>query len=557
MENTLLEPRPGRLVKLDDATYPIWVPDGCEYEHALVQKFIDFSFHYLRFPSGYGAFDPIVYADWQLDLIIRPLLGVIDKETQQRICRILFFLSARGNGKTTLAAAIGLFFLTSMGEPSPEVDLFALNRPQAQRMFKTAQTMVVNSRYLDDRLQIHRTEKKILYDATNGEMAVRSGDADSELGLNPSLALIDELLAQKNRALFAAVVTALGKRPGSTLMTMTTPSKRVESFAKTEYKRAAEIMSDRTLDYSYVPVIFETDKKNDPPGELETWIKANPAITSGFLNPNVLAQEWKAAEKDPQAMVDFEVFRLAQWQDAGHGFFNMREWDGNRREMPPIDYLRGLPCYFGLDMSALSDLTSMSILFVDDGHEWALWRHWTTQSALKSLNEWTANAFQQWIESPVVNCEVFDGDWIETGEVVDRMLEDFQIFEPVEIGMDQYRCREMYRHLGPKGANLPCQLLSQTGRMMQAATERLGNSVAANRLFHNGDPLARWAASNTKVIYTNEEYPKLVKGDPTESECRIDPIDAVNMCYDRWIADELKDLEEEELPSGVVSLSNR
>ena len=58
----------------------------------------------------------------------------------------------------------------------------------------------------------------------------------------------------------------------------------------------------------------------------------------------------------------------------------------------------------------------------------------------------------------------------------------------------------MYQKLGVEGG-LAVDHLSQTGRAMQAATERTQAMVGKRRLFHNGDPVARWCAQNTEVTY--------------------------------------------------------
>ena len=217
------------------------------------------------------------------------MFGVLD-ENGLRVCETVFLLAARGIGKTTLAAAVGLFGLTFLGVAAPEVDIFAVSREQADRVFECAVHFVHNSDELSTKLAVFQYKRKIEYAAVSGVMVVRSGDAEAELGHNPSMVLFDELLAQKNRQLWDTVTTSMGKRPEGLLMVLTTPSVKVETFARLEYDNAKRILEERSLDRSYLPVIFESDPEDDPWDEA-TWHKACPALKSGFLDINIYRRE--------------------------------------------------------------------------------------------------------------------------------------------------------------------------------------------------------------------------------------------------------------------------
>ena len=103
---------------------------------------------------------------------------------------------------------------------------------------------------------------------------------------------------------------------------------------------------------------------------------------------------------------------------------------------------------------------------------------------------------------------VHPGNWIDAGQVADQVADDYDVFTPWEIGLDMHRSREMNRLLGEEGSGLPVKLLSQTGKMMQAATERIQALVEAGKLRHNGDKISRWAAANCEVKYDPFNFPK-------------------------------------------------
>ena len=298
--------------------------------------------------AGPDAGEPVVWSDWQLDQIIRPTLGLRWHGSGLRVIRKVFFLAARGNAKTSLGAAMGLFFLSAVGEPNPTVDLFSVSRMTAERLWWWSDRWVRQSDLLSSEMTVHDSRKRIVFDANGGELVVRSGDADAEQGLNSSLAIIDEVLALKSRDLYeAAAMAGAGKRIQPLLMMLTTPSKKTESFARDEYRVAKRIQSDRDLDPSYLPVIFEAEAADDIYSE-ETWLKACPALRTGFMDIEVYRSEAAAAKIDPVAEHGFRTFRLCMWTNSVSDFVTMPSWDACIAPQLSVDLLQGLPCYMGI-----------------------------------------------------------------------------------------------------------------------------------------------------------------------------------------------------------------
>ena len=303
----------------------IWVPDGARFDEDLPLRFETWCFQNLNFPAGYGEGEPVVWQDWQRERIIYPLLGLYwddppeGRREGSRVVRQCFYLSARGTGKTSFGAALGLWCLADGWDSAPDVDLFAVSREQADRVFKEAARFVQNSDTLREHYDI-MSDRKIIHPAgvrTYG-LHTRSGDSKAELGLRPTLAIVDELLSQRNRDLWDAIRTGMGKRPDSLLVTFTTPDVSVETFAKKEYERAKMVSKNREGTPDYLPVLFEPEPEDDP-FEKTTWVKAAPALESGFLDWAAYESEAAEARLDPTALHAFKVYRCAIWADSGHG----------------------------------------------------------------------------------------------------------------------------------------------------------------------------------------------------------------------------------------------
>ena len=237
----------GRLVRPKGFLSDLWVPDGATYDEELPTKFEDFCEQYLRFPDGFKAGEPVIWSQWQLDRITRPILGLRWENTGRRVIRTAFFLSGRGNAKTTLASGLALFYLVAMGEPNPEIDLFAISRPQAGRMSRVVSRFIRASKTLDGNCNVSQYLKA--GDCSGHRRGNWLSGRVTRIGSwvsTRSLAIVDELLSQKDRELWDAVRTSFGKRPEGLLLTMTTPAIGPETFAEQEYRRAKQVEADRS-----------------------------------------------------------------------------------------------------------------------------------------------------------------------------------------------------------------------------------------------------------------------------------------------------------------------
>ena len=97
-------------------------------------RFAAFCQRFIRVPKGAGALSPLVLRAWQ-----RALVGsVLDADPQPRIAG---WALPRGQGKSTLVAALGLYELMCGGEGATVI-VAAVDERQAMIAFGTARRMV-------------------------------------------------------------------------------------------------------------------------------------------------------------------------------------------------------------------------------------------------------------------------------------------------------------------------------------------------------------------------------------------------------------------------------
>lgn len=535
----------GRWVTLDDAIYPFYVPDGCFYDPELPDRIEQFCKSYMVWPKGFKEGEPIEFTQRQKDHLIRPLFGVRNSDTGFRNTKVCLHYSARGTGKTSLASIFGLCGLCILGDATPQIDLFASTVKQASKMFKNAKEIIDKSPILQDFLNIHEYDRLIIYPEVGGEMQVRTGDDETELGGNCTMILFDEIVAQKNAALWNTVITSLGKRPEELLLGLTTPGHKITSFVKSVYDYAKTIYEDRDLEPTYLPVIYEP-KEDDDPFDKETWYKACPALKEGYLDIAVYEREAREASRNPDRLFNFRVYRLAQFRSSGRGFISLDQWDKGRQELPDIEYLKKLPSYCGLDIASSSDLASLCMSWWEPkgNKAYFLWKHWTTVKMNDLLNEWTHDGWGLWCNSPSVSITLSDYGEIDLKDVTSYIIELNRTFGLKKVGIDSYRSKEMKKKL--ISVDIEPIMINQTNRYMRASIERIQTLVDKESLRHNGDLVTRWCIGNVEVLYDSENFPRLVKKDLEEMKMRIDPADAA--CMSTFMR-----LEDEKEPEPVTN----
>jgi phage terminase large subunit-like protein len=144
--------------------------------------------------------------------------------------RELVVLLPRGQGKTTLMAAIALHHLLTV--PRAAVYCAASSREQARILFEAA---AMFTRTLDHpNIVVRHLELRYCDDPEQPNVFTRhlrvlAADAPKLHGLTPSLAIIDELHAHPDDEVYLALRTATLKRPESQLITISTAGQGADS----------------------------------------------------------------------------------------------------------------------------------------------------------------------------------------------------------------------------------------------------------------------------------------------------------------------------------------
>jgi len=116
-------------------------------------RFADFCARFIVVPKGTGARSPLLLRPWQLELVS----SVLDPAPRPRLAG---WMLPRGQGKSTLVAALGLYDLLLGGEGA-QVVVVATDERQAGIVFGAARRMVELHDDLAGRVQTYKDRLEV------------------------------------------------------------------------------------------------------------------------------------------------------------------------------------------------------------------------------------------------------------------------------------------------------------------------------------------------------------------------------------------------------------
>jgi len=329
---------------------------------------------YVRIPSGTNYGHPLRLEPFQRD-IVEALIADDVRVGGLQICR--------GNAKSTLTAALGLWALSDDPD-APQVPLVAHNALHAKRtLFAPMQRMVKASPELDNRLIVYTAigNERIVSPWNDGELWPLPADHDRLQGLNPTIAIVDEAQTVPDDVLWALRQGA-GKRPNSVVLAIGTPGPDLECSLHRLRTLAAQSGRETWLEYSA--------PEDCDPLDQRCWHMANPALAAGILDIRVIEDEAEAVRVDhPGARALFRMYRLGHWIAGTTGWLPGGAWESCPRQGAPDE---GTEIVLALDGTYQRSMALVGCTL--DG---ALFLVWAAESATdEQLEQVLTQAFERW-----------------------------------------------------------------------------------------------------------------------------------------------------------------
>lgn len=495
---------------LPDATRPLWrTPEPRDVEGAFFDPtLVDQAIKVLktfRHTQGKWAGQPLAPDAWQVAYLIAPVFGWVHENRAGRTVRItrsIWIEVPRKNGKTTLAAAIALLLAFGDGEKGAQVYAAAASKDQAKLAYDPARLIAEKSPAFR-KAGIKAWTKAIIRKKDGSYMKAIASVGDLIHGTNPNAFIVDEIHMHKTPDVIDALESGVGARDQPLGMLITTADDGGTNTVYAQRRKEIEELCSGTLtNPTKAGVIFAAPDNADPYNE-NTWAGANPGYP---ISPTYefMAAEAMNAKADETVLERFKRLHLNIRAGQDAKFIPLPVWDRNAGHLDE-DALAGELCFSGLDLASVSDLSAACHLFpLGDDHYAAIWRFWTPEENLKSLNRRTSNQASVWVEQGwlrVTPGNVTDYNFIEADLVADS-----EKFEIRGFGFDPYGATQLTNALQDahglpmvrtrQGFFTLSQPTKEVKRLLLLGTEE------APRLIHGGNPVQRWMTDNLAVEYS-------------------------------------------------------
>lgn len=295
----------------------------------------------------------------------------------RRRFRVAYGEMGKGNGKTPLAAVIGLYGLIMDNEPAPEIYAAAVAKEQAKICFTDADRIVQATPEL--RSRITRLTNNLSAPARMGKFTVLSSEDKGKHGLRIHMGLLDEIHAHSSAAMVDVIEAGTKNCRNSLILLITNSGSDRRGPCWAYHQRALDMLGGKPDDelFAYVctldpcPQCEARGKKQPDPKcpacddwrDFDILIKANPGIGT-ILDPDYLQRRVALAQRMPSKMNNVMQLNCCLWTESDDGWADMYAWR-NHCLAPALrlEQFAGKPCWIGMDAANRVDCTCVALIF--------------------------------------------------------------------------------------------------------------------------------------------------------------------------------------------------
>ncbi|MDT7522556.1 terminase large subunit [Rhodoferax sp. TBRC 17198] len=479
-----------------------------------------------RLPHVKGplASQMIVLEPWQV-FILSTVFGWVKSDGKRRFRRS-YIEVPRGNAKSTLSSAVGLYMLAADREGGAEVYSLATTRDQARIVFGDAQTMARLSPGFRNRFAVNVGAHNMHVLQTGSKFEALSAEGSTLDGLNIHFGCIDELHAHKTRTVYDVVETGTGKRDNSLLWVITTAGSNRSGICYEVRSFVTKLLNRVFEDDSQFGIIYGLDEGDDWTIK-DSLIKANPNWGISVREEILVPLQAKAMQL-PSAVNNFKTKHLNEWVSADKAWMDMRAWDAGTNPDLELDQFLGQPCWVGLDLASKTDIAALVMVFrhPDTPDAYAVFgKYYLPEDTVQAAGNSQYEGWSHTGRLSVTPGNVIDFSWIEAD-----LLDIASRFSVEAVAFDPFQATQLSTRMLSEG--LPMIEVRPTVLNFSEPMKTLEALVLQKKLVHDGDPVLAWMASNV-VAHTDVKdniYPRKER-----AENKIDGIVALIMALSRAI----------------------
>ena len=454
--------------------------------------------------------------------------GWLRKKSGLRRFREGYWEVPRKNGKSVIAAAIGISMFVADREYGAEIYSGATTEKQAWEVFRPARFMIQRTPKLIERcgIEVNASNMNVPSQGSRFEPIIGNpGD-----GASPSCAIVDEYHEHDTDALYETMLTGMGARLHPLMFIITTAGASIDGPCYDKRRQALEMLNGTVPDdelFAWVWTLDEGDDWADP----KNLRKANPNFGVSVYG-EYLESQLARAKRSARFANTFKNKHLNLWTSAKTGFFNMESWKACEDTTLTLEQFAGWECVLSFDLARKLDLNSMARLFtkVIDGqrHYYCVApRFWVPEDTANNTdNKRMFERFRMWANSGVLY--VTDGAEIDYREILAEAVESNKTNPVSMCPIDPHGATGLAHALDDEG--LTPVTITQNYTNMSDPMKELEAAIMSGRFHHDGNPLMTFCIGNVigKNLPGNDDVVRPIKqGDDNKIDGAVALIMAI------------------------------
>lgn len=476
----------------------------------------------MKHSTGVHNGKPFILLPWQ-QWCVANIFGWKYKDSGLRVTKNVFMMLSRKSGKTQFASAIAICCAIADKEANAEVELVANSRQQAHIAFDSAHNLVDS---IDPKKKIFKRYRDSLnIPSSKSKIQVLSSDAMGNDGYNSSCFILDEFHAAKTWDLYNVMKSSQGMRTQPLAIIITTAGFLLNGYPCYEHRlMCMEILKGNKMDDSQFSAIYELEDEDDWEDE-STWVKCSPSIGQ-TVSYSYMKDQLQAAKNNPALEVGVRTKNFNQ-------FCQSKDvWISDRYLMDAfgsvdLEQLKDEECYMGVDLSAISDLTAVSIVFPPNEDRDYLKdkfiftnRIYIPSAAIEeSVN---TDIYKQWKRQGYA--KVTSGNVVDYDYILKDQIDDYNKYYLRKVAYDSWNSTQWAINATTEG--LPLCPFSQALGNFNRPTKAFEMLIKQGKVVIANNPAVRWCFNNVeiKADHNDNQKPTKAAGDPNR---KIDPIIAM------------------------------
>jgi phage terminase large subunit-like protein len=458
---------------------------------------------------------------WQCFLIVN-VFGWKRADGTRRF-RECYLEVPRKNGKSLIAAAIGLYMLTSDGEAGAEVYSGATSEKQAWEVFSPARLMALGRPELVAHHHLEVNASNICVPSSGAKFEPLIGKPGD--GASPSCAIVDEFHEHPTPDQFDTMLTGMGARRQPLMLIITTAGDNLGGPCYDKRGSMVRILDGVIEDDEKFALIYTIDAGDDWTSAA-TLIKANPNYGISVGPEFLQARQREGIENARRAGV-FKTKHLNLWLQAKSAFFDIDRWASCLEPGLTLASLKGKRCRIALDLASKVDIAAMQLLFdLGEGRFALFGRYYLPEETItKAAND----HYRGWAAGG--HMIATDGEIIDFDRIMDDLLALGSDFQVDEVAYDPWQATHLATQLAAKGVSVV--EYRATVQTMSEPMKTLDAWITARKVVHDGNPVMSWMLSNVVASPDAKDnvYPRKLR-----PEDKIDGPVAAIMAVGRHLA---------------------